>query len=513
MLPTCLHLREQLKKPYLFLKRFLGACLPHFCHHLTIDLSIGMAIALVILYFHNYPFLLDIEDAGMDWVMQIRQKQIPSIQEKNIPPFVVLDIDENTHKEWKEPLFTPRRHLKNLIQAAVKGEARLVIVDIDLSQKTPTEGLELPKGFERHPYDQELLDYLQSYVTSCKTPQGNSTCPLIILARNFYLDSPENLLLKPRIGFLEENLKQPEPYIQWASALFYSSHDQSVRRWSLWQPTCLRPEGGRELKTEITPSMELLAAVLIRNNSTPQESHKMLAIALEPFKPVDCANTEYDFPRVEEIVSIGELKINTDIKGIHQRIVYSMPWLENGKPPVLPHPVCSEGKCDAGNPPILTIFPAHPFAQSDFPEEALKQNFKDKVVVIGGSYRGGSDIHKTPLGEMPGYMIVINAVHSLLQYEMIKTLPSIAKLSIEALLIICMSFMLVCFHSLWGMIFAGVVVIFVLLPGSIVLFNYGVWLDFALPLVAVLIHQFHHLHNELKELEKLRCHNKSPENV
>lgn len=502
-LPTCYsHLKGVVKNSYLFIKVSLKGCLPHFCHHLTVDLSIGMTIALIMLYFHYQPFLLNMEDQGMDWVMKVRQKQIPSPGEKKIPAFIALDIDDKTQEKWGEPLFTPRNRLKDLIEVAVKGEARLIIVDIDLSRETPTEGLQLPNGLERHPYDQELLNYLQDYVTTCKS---NPKCPLIILARSFYLDSPENLIMKPRIGFLEKNLKQPEPYIQWASALFYGSDDHVIRRWSLWQPTCSKQETGTGSEKGITPSIQLLAASLIRNDSTPQKTQELLSNKLNVFMPQNCKMSEYNLPDGYEVILFDKLTINTDRKGIHQRIMYSMPWLESGKS--LPYYIYrSENSGTSGNnSPLLEILPAYPFAPpSSFSVEELKQLLKEKVVVIGGSYLDGSDVHKTPLGNMPGYMVIINAIYSLLQYEQIKTFPTWAKLLVEALLIACMSFMLVCFHSLWGMVFAGVIVIFILLPSSIALFAYGIWLDFALPLLAVLLHQFHHLHKELKALEKCR---------
>jgi hypothetical protein len=154
--------------------------LPRFYHNLAINLVIGLAFTWFLLTFLNqYPLLTDPEDEGMDLAMQIRQNIIPPLG-KN-PHFVFLDIDDKTHQAWDEPLFTPRNRLKNLIDAAVKAEARLIVVDVGLSQITPIDGL----GFteELHPYDQQLSDYLANYVADCEKKLDKMACPPIILPR------------------------------------------------------------------------------------------------------------------------------------------------------------------------------------------------------------------------------------------------------------------------------------------------------------------------------------------
>ncbi|HDN26265.1 MAG TPA: CHASE2 domain-containing protein [Thioploca sp.] len=153
--------------------------LPRFFRKLTTNLIIGLSITGLLLTFRHYPWLMDTEDASMDWMMQIRQQIIPPMQEKNVPPFVLLDIDEQTHQAWGEPLFTLRNHLTHLIEAAVKAKARLIVVNIDVSQATPVETSSL------HPDDHVLKTYLANYASQCKTHPDKSACPPIILLRAF----------------------------------------------------------------------------------------------------------------------------------------------------------------------------------------------------------------------------------------------------------------------------------------------------------------------------------------
>ncbi|WP_069469816.1 CHASE2 domain-containing protein [Candidatus Marithrix sp. Canyon 246] len=161
--------------------------------------------------------------------MYLKQKLTSIKSNKNIPTFVFLDIDDNTHHAWGEPLFTPRNRLKNLIDAAVKAKARLILVDVDVSQATPVEKSQL------HPDDQELKSYLSEYVTKCKTSKLD--CPTIVFVRNF--SAKPSAIPVIRTGFLEEIInKKSAPYLQWASSHFYQSEDQIIRRWSLWEAAC-----------------------------------------------------------------------------------------------------------------------------------------------------------------------------------------------------------------------------------------------------------------------------------
>jgi hypothetical protein len=54
--------------------------------------------------------------------------------------------------------------VQRLIDAAVKAEARLTIVDIDLSRPTQIDGLgEKCQALKLHPYDENLANYFAQY--------------------------------------------------------------------------------------------------------------------------------------------------------------------------------------------------------------------------------------------------------------------------------------------------------------------------------------------------------------
>ena len=62
------------------------------------------------------------------------------------------------------------------------------------------------------------------------------------------------------------------------------------------------------------------------------------------------------------------------------------------------------------------------------------------------------------------------------------------------------------FSSFWGLLLSGGFIVLLLLPASFVLFRYGVWLDFAIPLLAVQLYQ---MVVEFREAREQRCNDQS----
>jgi CHASE2 domain-containing sensor protein len=419
----------------------------------------GLSIVLLLIFFKDLPWLMDEEDASMDLIMQFNQKIIPSIEKKNIPAFVFLDIDDNTYHAWGEPLFTPRDRLKNLIDAAVKSKARLILVDVDLSQATPVEKSQL------HPNDQELKTYLSEYVTKCKTSQ--SDCPTIIFIRNFSVKSSTIPVI--RADFLEEVINEKSaPYLQWASAHFYQSEDKVIRRWSLWETACNNVQ-----QPVVIPAIELLAMGVIKNCTTEIEQ------VLQTFQPNNCS--EQNTSKKPSDIQFCGMNISTNIRGVNQRIMYSMPWLVEDEAPSLPYILYDEK-----DKPIVTIFSAQAYAESK--SQASLEALKDNIVIIGGSYRDGGDIHLTPLDTMPGSLIIINAIHTLLEYNSIQSLSIIYQLIFMILCIFIISYIRIKLNYIWNLVIVSIIIM-VVIPLSIILFSHGIWLNLALPLVAVQLNE------------------------
>jgi hypothetical protein len=458
--------------------------LPPFPRKLAYNLLIGLSFFFLIkTTVYDLPLFINIQDASMDWIMLVNQKIIPPIQEKNIPSFKILDVNDKTHQAWGEPMFTPRNRIRNLIDAAVKAKAHLVIVAIDLTKKTPIESEKL----KLHPNDKALFDYIKNYGEKCKMKQDKSVCPTIILVRAF--KKTEYSPFQARISFLEKAVAQAAPYVQWASTLFHKTDDQVVRRWFLWHPTCTMKQ--EDIQSGVIASVELLSAILIRGISSEK-----LNSSLASFKLQNCIKDDVLTLQDKNEIMIGGLSVNTEIRGIHQRIMYTMPWL----PPKREFSNISYFLTDTAGVPILTVFSAQLFAES--PSLASLNALTESIVVIGESHYDSHNIYMTPLGEMPNTLILVNAIHSLLEYNTIE-LPSMwFEILLMSMLIIIMTWVLLMFHSFLGMIMSGVAVITcIILPVNIFLFRYGIWLDFVLPLIVV---QFYLIASRFEEMRKLQ---------
>jgi CHASE2 domain-containing sensor protein len=122
--------------------------------------------------------------------------------------------------------------------------------------------------------------------------------------------------------------------------------------------------------------------------------------------------------------------------------------------------------------------------------------FKDTIVVIGSSYAESGDIHATPLGEMPGPLILINAIKSFNQWGQITTPPPWIKWLIEALLIVFIAWVYAWANSFWGTLLVGITILAVFVPVSFWFFKAGMWVDFALPVFGMQLHQLIAEHEE-----------------
>ncbi|OQW91314.1 MAG: hypothetical protein BWK78_04990 [Thiotrichaceae bacterium IS1] len=531
---------------------------------IVMDFSVGILMAVAFLvWFHKYPFLADPEDASMDFVMRVNQCGKESVctfpGKNNIPPkIVLLNIDNDTHKnkQWGggEPLFTPRDRIKQLIESAVQDGARLIVVDVFPSQKTSTYGLKTPDGLDYpenklHPHDQELKDYLASYEEKhC----GSNKCPPIILVRESsrpttesgYFDIQNLPVSQARQSFLEEAVK-PSSHIQWASPIFWTSKfDGSLRRMWLWQPFC---EGNKQ---KFIPSVELLVAGLVSNESLDYEKalKKVNDISVSDIDPEfvgkDCSSEHpsyYEPKPLSKSIVLGE---NLTIEagelsggGINQRIMFTMPWKsspqregeEQTSSAITGSPMMA--RFDSAEKEILTIISAfrylelHQEPNSMLFLTQIKEALKGSIVIIGNSHFDARDVHQTPLGEMPGMLVIANAIHSLLlNHGQIKSLGW-GKIVAETMLIILLIVFIIVGVILMNVVpsilawywFVMVVVtgcIWYFFTGYSALFlKQGTWIDFSLPLVTIFFHhvvtKFHELGHKAKEAKTAKTEAKT----
>lgn len=433
-----------------------------FTRHLLSNLTVGLLISVPLLILPEGPWLGEVEDTAIDWVMQMQWGSAPT---RDARPFVMLDIDEATYRAWGEPFHIPRDRLLKLIDYAVRGKAALIVVDVDLSRRG-----------EDRAADEHLQAYLAQHAVQGGTP--------ILLARTFRNPLPEETgYPAERRSFLEDDPRiAHSPLIQWGSTMFALDQDGMLRRWHLWQPACAE---GRPV---MVPSLQLLAVAFLRQ---PTQAAAEVHNALEPLAPKHCDRESVSRSNAQS-VTITCLALSAEPHLLAQRIIYHLPWRPERGQSYPEIPWRSTAVSLLGLPRSAKLI-----TDSDRP--IAPQDLDGRVVMIGGSFADSRDVYMTPLGEMPGALVLVNAISSLHQYGEIGLPPWYARLLVEAGLIVVMSLAFAWAGSFWGMLVSGMTIIILLIPLSFLFIKAGIWLDFAIPLVAV---QWHRMADEVKELRK-----------
>lgn len=434
-----------------------------FRRHLVINVLVGVTIALAMHGLHRVAFIQSIERGAMDLVMRshLWVDEVFALRQQDAATpdgtqFVFVDIDEKTWQAWGEPLTPPRVKLLRLIEHAVAGQPRAIVVDVDL-------------GRDLGPDDQELANYLARYDMLSPPP------PHLILARGLRapLDKGSMALSEPRSSALLAPIVARSSRIHWGTPLYDRDGDWVVRQWRTWENACV------DGRPAVLPSVQLLAAAAVWGGA--EDCFDELRRELASLVPADCrvtspAHNEY---APEQEVTLCGRKFHVSTDAVYKRIFYAM------QPPP---PLALDRDYFVAKGGRLTTVRALAIADGESP--AGSTVYADHVVIIGGSYADSGDIHATPVGEMPGALVVGNGVYSLLKHDgELEPLHLWGKLSVELFLIVVMSVAFARFDSFWGMWTSGVIVMVALLPISFFLLGRGVWLDFAIPLLAVQLHE------------------------
>lgn len=394
-------------------------------------LAFNLLLTLTFLYFIYLfigccGFLKELENTMMDRMVQF--SPTPSIIDKGIPPTVLLAIDDATldHEYNRNSTslgYTSRMITRNLIKAAVDGGAKLVIVDIALTDAIHPAG------------DNSLKEYLEEYALECKkrSTSLSSTCPPIILARSFKRSSGDSKCGENKIAasFLEETVDKSSPYIQWASTrfAFFSSDNPIVRHWRPWEVICDNKDGNLELK-EVVPHAALMTVALL-NKCTAEDLQAVLSsLQIVQSRKDMCSLDvcEYLAPRGKDIdariftpLTFNACGLNTifdpDFKAEQYRVMYHFP--EKG--PFM----------DGAGYPVLQVLSAQNYGipSPDGKFSGSLQAFKDRIVIVGRPQKPksgdgqGDTSHDTPIDGMSGVFLLINKIYSLSVHGLIKTAP------------------------------------------------------------------------------------------
>jgi CHASE2 domain-containing sensor protein len=428
---------------------------------LSVSVLLGVLIEIGLTVFQP-PTLLVVRRVGDDTAdRMIRLAERTTGRLAASPTFAFIDIDDATWASWNFPLVTPRDKIATLLDRARRSHPLAILLDVDLAWPDPGEGQDA------------LAKVLASY---------EPDAPPLLLVRSL-IDVPKERLPRLRLTPYEDAVAG-KANILFASPLFERDGDGNVRRWRLFAETCRKPPEPQGAP-EVTPSMHLAAAMIARQalyGSPPDAAAPPLARmsrALAPFRPATCASgpvqreaTLSDWP--------ADIPIRVAPDEVSKRVIYRVAWTPGavGLGPAV------ESR-SGGETELVAVRPARLALAGD--TSAPLPGLDGRIVVIGGSYASSGDWHDTPLGRMPGSLMIINAVEALAMNGTPRE-PSLRTRTATSFLVIVVASLATSFlrGSVAALAFAGV--IFLLMVVSIASFQSGTMLDLAIPAVGAFLH-------------------------
>jgi CHASE2 domain-containing sensor protein len=425
--------------------------------HFVLNLAIGFAllVALHTPWVEHNRAVTGMRDAVMNWQMDRLSGLDTGAR------LAWIDIDEAAHRAWGVPSFTRRDKLAALIGFALKGRPRAVVVDIDLADSMP--------GMERG--DAVLRRVLVAHERSC-----TSACTPILLVRTMETSSyryanRDGAALAARPSFLDRPLgtspKQPwnGRGIYWGTAGMDQEPDRVTRRWRLWENSCSEPG-----TATVTPSVTLLAAA-VASGVTPQAVRNALEPHALTCEPLQSAIRQVPVPDRQTRLIVGGSTLPLSEEGATRRIFFRIPWSQSAN----------------GDRSLAVVLSAGEIAKHPSAPAAILDG---RIVVIGASNSASGDLHVTPIGVMPGSLVMINAINSILNGDEIREPGWPLTILMEVCLIFLVSWLFVRFSVEAALSASLAAVALWALTIGLAAFNMGVWIDSVIPALGVIAHEF-----------------------
>lgn len=423
---------------------------------LSISILLGILIELALLSFQPPTLLVvrRVADDTADRMIRLAERTTDRLTAS--PAFTFIDINDRTWTDWGWPLVTPRGKIEALLERVARSEPLAILLDVDLA---------FPGDADE---EATLRRFLATY---------DPAAPPLLLVRSL-IDDPGAALPVPRPTPYDEAVKG-KANILFTSPLFERDGDGNVRRWRLFAEACA------EDRPLVIPSMHLAAAMIARQAihgappGDPAPALDRMRTGLAPFLPADCSGQEAEREGViDDWPPTIPIAIAQD--DVSKRVIYRVPWKTGavGLGPMVESPTGGETQLVAVRPARLALA-----ADGAAPLPGLK----GRIVVIGGSFAGSGDWHDTPIGRMPGSLMIVNAVEALTQNGTPREPLPMEQIAIS-LTIIVLASLLTSFLRPSVAAWALAIGIFVLMVVSISRFKSGVMLDLAVPAVGAVLH-------------------------
>jgi len=483
--------------------------------HFWTNVAIGVALTLALQVSEVFGAFAALRQFGLDW-------QIAALAGTHTGPHVALiDIDEPSELSFADkgmppPFFTPRDKLGRLIEAAVDAGAAAVVVDVDLSeprgdplaeafretsgrpaQGEPAAAMERrltslagrPKSpaapafpppppsldaVQRFFYgDWQLSEFLGAYSRGCAGkpwPPAPGSCVPVILPRLIGESTAVSKIALP--SFLDRAIGPNSRSVFWGSVTFDHDPDFVVRRWRLWEPACAPSRG-----SDVLPGSALLAYAFGKPLA-PGEAwnyQSQLAGPLQAaFAPAQCRSVAPPAPR--SVPNVRDIELKQD--DLARTLRYFISWNATDETSSL----------ERDFPAVEVLGGAKLDLNCSDPDGCVRGK---RVVVIGSTFRDNGDYHRVPGGEMPGVLVLLNEIDSLLSTNpVLGEAPRLLSVGLDLVLVIALSWAFMRWHPTAVLVGALIVTLAGLIASSLASLESGVWFDLSVPCIGIQIHEW-----------------------
>jgi len=465
-----------------------------------------MAALVSILLALHVPFVVQMKNTALDAGMYMWADK------PNKTRFLFIDVDDETYRnEWwggGEPRVIPREPIADLLEKVFEGGIPTVLLDFSFDTLTDSAASELENMLRKQ--DEVFRDRVNVILQD--HPERRL---LYVKSLQQPLQSQTYQVLRPSV--LDELATRfPEQVFPVAPNFIVSPQDDQIRYWRLWESVCqvLDPKKDGKGRWVVVPSPQLVLFALSRSSdktdfppwglATPKESFTAAcAVDNSPtavreqgensaradyqagqwvwktfgkcyeqdlFSSEQCGNKS----QLEKDTSPGNVDSEASGEQPGNRILYRYSFRNYVK----------EGKS------IDKIIPTITFKKAlDLKKETLSVEHQPFVAILGASYSDSGDWHQTPLGKMPGIMVLANSVDTMQSVGLVQSPNPWIEVIFVVIMLIIVSFMFALLPQFWAstLLFAAIVII--LYPFSLWLVQeHGIWLDLTIPIIVIYLH-------------------------
>ena len=414
---------------------------------LSILIGLVLEISVAALPFPTLKFVRQSADHTTD--LMTRFAVFTRSEPASGPHFAFVDIDQKSWLAWAAPLVVPRNKIQSLLSRVAESKPAMIILDVDLSFRDVTSSEEI------------LQSYLETYPSSAP--------PLILVralqpSQHSKYPEPRNTQYDQIVSRTLVDGRPAHPNIFWALPSFERGDDGIVRRWQLAVVAC------DAAAPRVIPSLQLQAVWLWLGMDMDKP-----ATFLSPLRPGNCNDTASTNRTTIPLSADPFPIISVNSEDTSSRVIYNIAWRPDS---LVLGPIMRDGS----NKVVLRSADA----VSRIPPGEGVNGIEGAIVVIGGSFLESGDWFQTPLGRMPGALVLINAIDELARHGTPADLIFGQRLALSLSFILFVSICVGWFRSLVAA-FLSLMGFGVFMFATLSMFKSGIIADLAIPSIGILI--------------------------